>query len=68
MIGADAFEGTAWYENQSDGIIYVGLVAYKYKGTMPEKTSIVIKDGTIGIANSAFKGCTNLVSLSIPIV
>ena len=45
-IGSDAFDGTAWYNEQSDGDVYVGKFYYKYKGTMPKKTSIVIKDGT----------------------
>ena len=65
-IGESAFDGTAWYNNQPDGLVYVGKVAYKYKGAMPSNTSIVIKDGTIGIADSAFSGCTGLTSITIP--
>ncbi|MGM9802469.1 MAG: leucine-rich repeat domain-containing protein, partial [Candidatus Limisoma sp.] len=34
-IGERAFYGTAWYNNQPDGLVYAGKVAYKYKGTMP---------------------------------
>lgn len=65
-IGCYAFYSTPWYDNQPDGLIYVGKVAYKYKGTMPENTSITIKEGTLGIAGWAFSGCKGLVSVNIP--
>jgi len=64
-IGKDAFYNTAWYNNQPDGLVYAGKVAYKYKGTMPENTSIVIEDDTFGIADYAFYGCTGLTSVTI---
>ena len=64
-IGNEAFYGTAWYDNQPDGLIYAGLVAYKYKGTMPSGTSITLKDGTKGIADAAFYGCGGLASVTI---
>ena len=65
-VGADAFDGTAWYENQPDGLVYIGNVLYKYKGDMPENFHTTIKEGTIGIANSAFYGRSNLSSIVIP--
>ena len=65
-IGGDAFYNTAWYNNQPDGLVYAGKVAYKYKGTMPSNTSIVLKEGTLGIADSAFAYCTGLTSITIP--
>ena len=65
-IGYDAFKGTAWYDNQPDGVVYVGKVLYKYKGLMPANSSIEIKDGTIGIGYHAFKGCSGLTSITIP--
>ena len=64
-IGEYAFYGTAWYNNQPDGLVYAGPVAYKYKGTMPSGTSIVLKEGTKGIAESAFLGCSGLTSVTI---
>ena len=65
-VGASALYGTAWLENQPDGIIYVGRVLYKYKGTMPENTSVVVKDGTVQILESAFQRCKGLVSVTVP--
>ena len=65
-IGVYAFYGTAWYDNQPDGILYINKIAYRYKGTMPDNTSLVIKDGTLGIADYAFSSCSGLTSLTIP--
>lgn len=65
-VGKDAFNGTAWFNNQADGLIYIGKVAYKYKGTMPDGTTINIKDGTAGITGYAFDGCSGLVSVTVP--
>ena len=65
-IGSNAFAGTSWYNNQPDGLVYAGKVLYKYKGTMPSNTKIDIKEGTTCIAASAFKGCSDLTSLTIP--
>ena len=65
-IGTGAFRSTTWYDNHPDGMIYVGKVFYKYKGTMPENTSISIDEGILGIAGSAFDGCTGLTSINIP--
>ena len=65
-IGHDAFYDTPWYNNQSDGLIYINNVAYKYKGEMPTGTSITIRNGTVSISNSAFRGCTGLTTVTIP--
>ena len=65
-IGDYAFNATAWYYNQSDGVVYAGKVLYKYKGTMPSNTSITIKDGTLGIVDRAFEYCSGLTSIEIP--
>ena len=66
IIGGQAFYNTAWYNNQPDGLVYAGKVAYDYKGTMPSNTSIVLKEGTLGIACSAFCNCSGLTSITIP--
>ena len=65
-IGSSAFYGTAWYNNQPDGLVYAGLVAYQYKGDMPANTHITLREGTLGIAGSAFYGCSGLTSIDIP--
>ena len=64
--GTDVFLSTAWYNNQPNGVVYTGKMAYKYKGTMHEETIITIKDGTIGIANYAFRNCDGLTNILIP--
>ncbi|MGN0442472.1 MAG: leucine-rich repeat protein [Acutalibacteraceae bacterium] len=66
VIGFNAFEGTAWYDAQPDGIVYAGKVAYGYKGEMPENTSVEFKDGTKGIGDVSFNGLPNLTSVKIP--
>ena len=65
-IGGSAFEGTGWYNEQPDGLVYAGLVAYKYKGSMPADYEIEWKEGTTGIAAYAFQRCGNLTSVTIP--
>ena len=65
-IGEYAFYGTKWFNDQPDGVVYAGNHAYCYKGTMPENTSITIKDGTKWISPAAFSGCSGLTSVSIP--
>lgn len=65
-IGEGAFNDTTWYNNQPDGLVYAGKVAYSYKGTMPDNTSVVLKEGTLGIASSAFSDCNELTSVTIP--
>ena len=64
-FGENVFRGTAWYNNQPDGLVYAGKVAYKYKGTMPSGTSIVLKEETKVIAGAAFQDCTGLTSVTI---
>lgn len=66
IIAYSALKDTAWFNNQPDGLVYAGKVAYSYKGTMPPNTSIVIQDGTKGIGNQVFRDCTGLTSVTIP--
>lgn len=66
-IGRQAFDGTAWYEAQKDGLVYAGKVLYQYKGQIPEGSGeITIAEGTKGIAARAFFGQTALTSVTIP--
>ena len=64
-IGSSAFYNTPWLENLPAGMIYLGKVAFKYKGTIPDNTTINIKEGTTYIAPSAFSG-SGLVAVTIP--
>ena len=66
-VGENVFEGCPWIDNQPDGVVYVGSVAYKYKGTMPANTNMVIKDGTVTIAANLFYGYNSrLKSVTFP--
>lgn len=67
-IGEKAFDKTAWYTSQPNGVVYLGnhLYIYKDKYNMPENTSIDIKEGTCSIAEYAFQYCHNIVSITIP--
>ena len=64
-IGDCVMYGTAWFDAHPDGIVYIGLCAYAYKGTMPKGTSIIIKEGTKSIED-AFVNCSWLASVDIP--
>lgn len=55
-IEGDAFWDTAWYKNQPDGMVYIGNVAYAYKGSLPENSTITVKEGTVSICETAFVG------------
>ncbi|NCA91837.1 hypothetical protein EOM82_01110 [bacterium] len=66
FIGKHVFDTTAWYENQPDGLVYIGKVAYKYKGEMPENTEIILLSDTVTIAGAAFEDCQGLYSIVIP--
>lgn len=65
-VGNFAFSYTPWLNNQPDGLLYAGKVAYKYLGEMPENTEIVLKDGTTAIGGWAFDDCSGLTSITIP--
>lgn len=65
-IDSLAFFNTPWYNSQPDGVVYAGKVAYEYKGTMPSDTSIVLQEGTLGIAEAAFDYQRSLTSITIP--
>ena len=65
-IGYNAFENTPWMNKQPDGLMYIGKVAYRYKGTMPKGTEITIDDGTVQIASYAFYGYSNMTAINIP--
>lgn len=74
-IGSGAFSGTALYrveENWDDGVLYIGNYLIKAKGgawdavTDVSVVDVDIKDGTKCVADAAFYGCKDLVSVTIP--
>lgn len=65
-VGYDAFQGTAWFNNQNDGVVYIGKILYCYKGEMPSNTTITVKDGTETIAAYAFGEIDGLVGVVLP--
>ena len=64
-IGEGAFNNTAWFNNQEDGVVYLGNIAYKYKGAI-SSDDIVLKDGTTQICPGAFNGYSGITSIEIP--
>lgn len=63
-VGAGAFSGTPIINNAPGDVVYIGkwLIMRKNK----DITSVKIKDGTVGIANSAFSNCSDLQKVTIP--
>ncbi len=70
-IGSGAFLNTPWYEEflekQEEGVVYIGNVAFTYKGekaTCPSE--VTIKEGTTQIGSSLFSGCSKLTNVTLP--
>ncbi len=49
-MNISAFENTAWYNNCSDGLLYLSNWLMGYKGRLTQD-SLIINEGTIGIAD-----------------
>jgi hypothetical protein len=65
-IGSGAFHNTPFFNNIPDGLIYINNMLYKYKGVMPDSTSINIKNGTLSISEAAFASSYGLISITLP--
>ena len=63
-VGFGVLRNTMWYENQPDGVVYAGKVAFTCKGTVPE--NVAIKEGTIAIEDGLFFNCLTIKSVTIP--
>lgn len=63
-----AFHNTTWLESQPDGMVYIGKVAYTYKGKIDEDVELTLESDTRGIAGGAFSSqwCSHIVSINIP--
>ena len=64
-IGKNSFTGTGWYNNQPNGIIYLGEWCLGYKGNEPTN-ELIITDSTKNIANEAFSKCNKVTSVILP--
>ena len=65
-IDSSAFDNTPWLNNQPDGVVYAGCIAYMYKGTMPAGTTITLRNGTVTMGTRLFDSQDGLVGLNIP--
>ena len=65
-VEGSAFSYTKWYDNLPDGEVYINNTLYRYKGTAPENTQIVVKDGTTRIAGFTFWNQSNIISIELP--
>lgn len=63
-IGGHVFEGTGWYNNQSEDILYLDGWCLGFKGNEPIG-HVEILDGTKHIAGKAFEFCDSLRSITI---
>ncbi|MBQ4333590.1 MAG: leucine-rich repeat protein [Clostridia bacterium] len=54
-MGGHTFDGTAWYEAQPEGLVYLDHVLYGYKGDIPENATLIVKDGIKVIADFALE-------------
>ena len=65
QIGQQILDSTFWYNQQSDGLVYLNNWLYGFKGTL-RTSSLTIRDGIVGIAGHAFYERSGLTSIDIP--
>lgn len=61
-MGIGVFDGTGWFEDQGDGILYLDHWCLGYKGEKPTG-SLVLEEDIRGIADQAFILCDGLTGL-----
>lgn len=62
-IKGELFSYIPWMDKQPDGVIYIGKVAYSFRGDGKEA---LIKEGTVSIADYAFAGWSSIKTVRIP--
>lgn len=62
-VEGNAFNNTAWLNNQPTGPVYINNVLYKYK--VDSAASYTAPSNVTYITAQAFKGCTNLTSVDL---
>lgn len=72
LWGQSVIQGTGWYDDQPNGIVYLGNTLVGYKGTLPNNYSIVIPSNIKSIAGNAFnpyysgQSSGSIVSITFP--
>lgn len=64
-LDISSFKNSAWYNNQPDGVLYLGNYCIGIKGTLPTE-NITIMPGTKYICTYAFNACDKLKSIKFP--
>lgn len=64
-VSATSFAGTPWLDGKPDGLVYIGNICYCYKG-IPDGSDVVIKNGTIKIAECCFQEATGIKKVIVP--
>ena len=57
---------TPWYEAQKNGVVYLNGIVCGYKGKMPSKYTLTVKEGTKSIASDAFSTMSKLKTVVLP--
>lgn len=52
-LDSTVFKATKWFENQPEGLVYIGKFAYAYKGNIPKTVSF--KEDTLGLAGGLLR-------------
>lgn len=63
-VGYGAFNGTKWFENQPDGLVYINQILYRLKGECPKE--LEIRPGITSLNSHIFSGCEALETVSLP--
>ena len=66
VSSSSGLQDTSWWATQPDGLVYVGSVAYRWKGDMPAHTSVTIQEGTTTISPNLFRRQPNLSGVTLP--
>ena len=61
-----AFHQTGYYNNVTEGVVYVGSMAYCYIGTMADSTNLELEEGITFIADRCFVNQTGITQLTLP--
>lgn len=64
-VGQEAFDNTKWFNDYSDGVVYLNKVLYTIKGGF-EATQLTIKEGTTCIAERALANKNSINEIFLP--